>query len=297
MSAAFSLPELLQLSKEEQYNRLTSANEHLETLTAAQRFEWARENLGGELAVSSSFGIQSAVMLHLGTRCQADMKVILTDTGYLFPETYRFIDDLERQLKFDLRVYRAEECAAWQEARFGKLWQQGIEGIEKYNKINKVEPMLRALKDLNVTTWFAGLRRGQASSRNKLPILGIQNGVFKFLPIADWTDDDVDAYLKENSLPYHPLKAEGYVSVGDVHTTQKWKPGMDKEKTRFFGLKRECGLHEGSYVPPSSDDKASPASPAQPGDKDVTYVGGRCRVPSEFLPFRVNWQMKGAPVA
>lgn len=95
--------------------------------------------------------------------------MILTDTGYLFPETYQFIDELTDKLKLNLQVYRAKESAAWQEARYGKLWEQGVEGIEKYNDINKVEPMNRALKELNAQTWFAGLRREQSGSRAHLP--------------------------------------------------------------------------------------------------------------------------------
>lgn len=78
--------------------------------------------------------------------------MILTDTGYLFPETYQFIDELTDTLKLNLQVYRAKESAARQEARYGKLWEQGVEGIEKYNDINKVEPMNRALQELNAQT-------------------------------------------------------------------------------------------------------------------------------------------------
>ncbi|STW27594.1 phosphoadenylyl-sulfate reductase [Klebsiella michiganensis] len=77
----------------------------------------------------------------------------------------------------NLKVYRAKESAAWQEARYGKLWEQGVEGIEKYNDINKVEPMNRALEELNAQTWFAGLRREQSGSRAHLPVLAIQRGV------------------------------------------------------------------------------------------------------------------------
>lgn len=90
--------------------------------------------------------------LHLVNQIHPDIPVILTDTGYLFPETYRFIDELTDKLKLNLKVYRATESAARQEARYGKLWEQGVEGIEKYNDINKVEPMNRALKELNAQT-------------------------------------------------------------------------------------------------------------------------------------------------
>ncbi|NKQ99589.1 phosphoadenylyl-sulfate reductase, partial len=107
-----------------------------------------------------------------------------------------------------------------------------------------VEPLRRALDELNIGTWFSGLRREQSQSRASLPILSVQNGAFKFLPVIDWTNKEVLYYLKDNDLPYHPLWEQGYLSVGDTHTTQKWQPGMNEEQTRFFGLKRECGLHE-----------------------------------------------------
>ncbi|MCG9584278.1 phosphoadenylyl-sulfate reductase [Vibrio tubiashii] len=238
------LAKLLSLTKTEQILQLGKINAELEQLTAQQRVAWALENLEGQFAVSSSFGIQAAVMLHLVTEQKPDIPVILTDTGYLFPETYRFIDQLSEQLTLNLKVYRAKESANWQEARYGKLWEQGIEGIEKYNKLNKVEPMRRALDELEVGTWFSGLRREQSKSRASLPILSIQNGVFKFLPVIDWTNKDVHYYLEQNGLSYHPLRDEGYLSVGDTHTSKKWEPGMSEEETRFFGLKRECGLHE-----------------------------------------------------
>ena len=238
------LTELLTLTKTEQILRLAQINVELEQLSAQERVKWALENLEGEFAVSSSFGIQAAVMLHLVTQQKPDIPIILTDTGYLFAETYHFIDQLKAQLNLNLKVYRAIESAHWQEARYGKLWEQGIEGIEKYNKINKVEPMRRALREQNVGTWFSGLRREQSKSRAGLPILSIQNGVFKFLPVIDWTNKDVHYYLEEHGLSYHPLWEQGYLSVGDTHTTKKWEPGMSEEETRFFGLKRECGLHE-----------------------------------------------------
>ncbi|ACT14379.1 MULTISPECIES: phosphoadenylyl-sulfate reductase [Pectobacterium] len=243
--AEFNLEALNALPKAEQAAALAVVNGQLEQLSAQERVSWALENLPGDYVLSSSFGIQAAVSLHLVTQQRPDIPVILTDTGYLFPETYQFIDALTEQLKLNLQVYRATESAAWQEARYGKLWEQGVEGIERYNLLNKVEPMNRALSELKAKTWFAGLRREQSGSRGDLPVLAIQRGVFKFLPIIDWDNRTVYQYLKENGLSYHPLWDQGYLSVGDTHTTRKWEPGMSEEETRFFGLKRECGLHEG----------------------------------------------------
>ncbi|EEP92903.1 Phosphoadenosine phosphosulfate reductase [Yersinia kristensenii ATCC 33638] len=232
------------MPKAEQAAALALVNGQLEHLTAQERVSWALENLPGEFVLSSSFGIQAAVCLHLVTLQRPDIPVILTDTGYLFPETYQFIDALTEKLQLNLQVFRAQQSPAWQEARYGKLWEQGVEGIERYNDLNKVEPMNRALETLGAQTWFAGLRREQSGSRAKLPVLAIARGVFKLLPIIDWDNRQVYQYLTQNGLSYHPLWEQGYLSVGDTHTTRKWEPGMSEEETRFFGLKRECGLHE-----------------------------------------------------
>lgn len=240
----FQLASLKQLPVEEQTHALSEINQQLDQLSAIERVTWALEHLPKAYVLSSSFGIQAAVCLHLITRQYPDIPVVLTDTGYLFPETYQFIDTLTEQLQLNLKVYRAEISSSWQEARYGKLWLEGIDGIERYNQINKVEPMERALKTLQAQTWFTGLRRQQAKSREHLPVLSIAKGIFKFLPIVDWDNKQVYQYLKENDLPYHPLWEQGYLSVGDTHTTRKWEEGMSEEETRFFGLKRECGLHE-----------------------------------------------------
>jgi phosphoadenosine phosphosulfate reductase len=218
-------------------------NQQLAQQNAEQRVAWALENLPGEFLLSSSFGIQAAVMLHLVTQQKPDIPVLLLDTGYLFPETYRFIDELTERLNLNLKVYQAQQSAAWQEARFGKLWEQGVDGIKRYNDINKVEPMKRALDELQANTWFSGLRRQQASSRQDKQVLEVSRGATKVYPIIDWTNKDVHYYLKDHGLPYHPLWDQGYVSVGDYHTSQPLKPGMTEEETRFFGLTRECGLH------------------------------------------------------
>ncbi len=222
---------------------LHAANRRLESLSAEDRVHWALEHLPEQHVLSSSFGTQSAVMLHLVSRLRPDIPVILVDTGYLFPETYRLVDELTDRLGLNLQVFRPALSPAWQEARLGRLWEQGPEGIDRYNRLNKVEPMERALRELGAGTWFAGLRRQQASSRAELPVLRLQDGRLKVHPIVDWQNLDVHRYLRRHDLPDHPLRDQGYVSIGDVHTTAPLLPGMLEEETRFFGLKRECGLH------------------------------------------------------
>lgn len=221
-----------------------AASTRLAPLAAAQRIEWALEYLPGSHVLSSSFGAQAAVSLHLATRIDPDIPVILIDTGYLFPETYRFVDELVERLSLRLHVYRPALSAAWQEARYGRRWEQGASGIDEYNRQNKVEPMERALAELGAGTWIAGLRRQQSDSRGSLPVVSGDGERWKLHPIIDWTDRDIHRYLSRHRLPYHPLWEQGYVSIGDTHTTRPLHEVEDVAGTRFFGLKRECGLHE-----------------------------------------------------
>jgi len=223
-----------------------AANGWLAGVPAEERIGWAAQQFGDALVLSSSFGAQAAVMLSLATRVIPTIPVILIDTGYLFPETYRFADELTARLKLNLRIYRPELSPAWIEARHGRLWEQGIAGLEAYNRMAKVEPMRRALRETGARGWLAGLRRAQASTREGLKIVERQNGRVKICPIVDWTDRDVHLYLKKHDLPYHPLWHQGYVSIGDVHTSRPLTADLTPEQTRFFGLKRECGLHETS---------------------------------------------------
>ena len=221
-----------------------AADRRLSGASPSERIAWAYKEYGNSLVLSTSFGAQAAVMLHLATQVVPDIPVVFVDTGYLFPETYRFADELTSKLKLNLKVYRAAESPAWIEARHGKLWEQGAEGLARYNQIVKVAPMQRALAELGARAWLAGLRRVQSSTRGHLNVVSEQDGRMKVLPIVEWTDRDVFAYLTKHGLPYHPLWEKGYVSIGDVHTTLPLTGEMTPEDTRFFGLKRECGLHD-----------------------------------------------------
>ena len=223
---------------------LEAANAVLASLDARSRVRWALQELPGQHVLSSSFGAQAAVLLHLATREQPDMPVVLVDTGYLFPETYRFIDELATRLKLNLSVYQPKLSPAWLEARHGRLWENGVQDIERYNRIHKVEPMQRALAELGAGTWIAGLRREQSSTREGISPLELRGGRYKLHPLFDWTRRDVGMYLNRHGLPHHPLWEQGYVSIGDWHTTRPLHEAQSEEATRFFGLKRECGLHE-----------------------------------------------------
>jgi phosphoadenosine phosphosulfate reductase len=214
-----------------------------ETLSAEQLVAWAHGTFGDGLALSSSFGADAALMLHLVTKIAPAVKVIFIDTGYLFPETYRFAEELKERFKLNLFVYAPKLTSARQEALYGQLWDQGDVGVRRYLQMNKVEPMQRALDELKVTAWLAGLRSTQTEHRKRLGRIVEQDGRTKVHPILDWDRERVEAYFEEHDLPRHPLYLEGYRSIGDTHSTIPVGPGDDERAGRFLGAKKECGLH------------------------------------------------------
>ncbi len=222
-------------------NRL---NQKMVERDASDRIAYSLAHFPGQFALTSSFGAQSAVCLHLATELLPNIPVIVIDTGYLFPETYQFIDQLTKRLNLNLKVIQNPTSTAWFEARHGQLWNQGIEGIERYNALRKTQPLEQALRDLNIQTWFSGIRRNQSDHRAQKHFIEIKNNRHKIHPILDWSDRDVYHYLKKHQLPYHPLWEQGYLSIGDTHSTQSIHQVDQIEQLRFFGLKRECGIHE-----------------------------------------------------
>ena len=109
---------------------LRETNARLERGSASERLAWASGQFGVGLVLSSSFGAQAAVMLHLATQVRPDIPVIFVDTGYLFPETYEFAESLAKRLEVNLKVYRSKRSPAWQESIDGKRWEEGVKGIE-----------------------------------------------------------------------------------------------------------------------------------------------------------------------
>lgn len=215
----------------------------LAALKAGDRLELLAARFGDRLAASTSFGLQSAVMLDLLARHAPRVPVVFIDTGYLFPETYRYAAELVERFGTDLRIYQPRMSAARMEALHGRLWEGGGESLEQYGLITKVEPMNRALTELGAEVWISGVRRSQSSTRADRAFAERQKRTLKVYPILDWADAQVSAYMHDRGLPPHPLAAMGYVTMGDWHSTSPAAPGGDAESTRFNGEKYECGLH------------------------------------------------------
>lgn len=224
---------------------LVNIQTELEHASAEAIVAWADQTFDQGLVMSTSFGIQAAVMLHLVTRIIPQIPVIWVDTGYLPAETYQFAEALTKKLQLNLKVYQSPLSPARMEALYGKLWQQkDLEALNRYDQIRKVEPMQRALKELGAIAWLTGLRRDQTRHRQTLKPVELQGNQYKVLPILDWNAKTIYEYLTAYDLPYHPFFDQGYVSVGDWHSSRPLMAGdQDERDTRFHGMKQECGLH------------------------------------------------------
>ncbi|MEB3313078.1 MAG: phosphoadenylyl-sulfate reductase [Cyanobacteriota bacterium] len=234
---------------------LATVNRQWEEGDALSFVTWGWETFGAGLVLSTSFGIQSAVMLHLVTQVVPQIPVIWVDTGYLPAETYRFAEDLSQRLQLNLQVYQSPLSPARLEALYGRLWEQAeVAALNRYDQIRKVEPMQRALRELGATAWLTGLRADQTDHRRSLQRVGLQDGYYKLLPILKWNSREIYQYLVAHDLPYHPLFEQGYVSVGDWHSSRPLTATDSHDRdTRFQGLKQECGLH----LPQSPEEAAS----------------------------------------
>jgi len=224
---------------------LGCVNRRLADARADDIVAWAARQFGEGLVLSTSFGIQSAVMLHLVSRAAPHVPVVWVDTGYLPPETYRYADELTRRLDLNLHVFQSPVSPARMEAIHGRLWEsEDDDAYERYDQLRKVEPMQRALQELGATAWLSGVRAQQTEHRAGLPIVGRQGGRYKVSPILSWSAKDVFDYMKAHHLPQHPLFEQGYATVGDWHSSRPVAADDEDERdTRFQGRRQECGIH------------------------------------------------------
>lgn len=228
-------------------SRLAAYDREIEQSTLEARFDWANRHAGRSAALTTSFGIQSAVMLHLWKSHCPESPIIFIDSGFLFPETYAYAETLKDLLGLEILTYRPLLKPHQIVSEFGKLWEQGSEGIEKYSYLTKIEPLQRAFTELQITLWLSGIRREQSSERSRLLFIVEHAGVMKMHPILDKDTSFINRYMTTFGLPEHPLKAQGYATVGDYHSSVPLSEGQHEEQTRFNGIKRECGLHDKTW--------------------------------------------------
>ena len=206
--------------------------------------------LAGRIALVSSFGAESAVLLHLVSEIDRSVPLIFTNTQKMFGETLAYRDALSEQLGFtDLRVYRPDPALLAKKDATGLRWSYDPDGC---CEIRKVEPLARALTGFDA--WISGRKGFQAATRTALPRFELDEtdgfGRLKINPLASWTKPDLDAYFTTHKLPPHPLVEQGYLSIGCQPCTSKVQPGEDPRAGRWRGWdKMECGIHVSDLKP------------------------------------------------
>ncbi len=200
-----------------------------------------RHDMLGSAAVVSSFGAESAVLLHLIAQIDPAVPVLFLDTGKHFPETLAYRDRLAALLGLsDLRSITPDPAQIAARDVAGERWSYDPDGC---CDIRKVQPLGRALAGFDAQ--FTGRKAFQAATRAALPRFEIDDGRLKVNPLADWTKADIDGYMAAHNLPAHPLVAAGYLSIGCAPCTAAVAPGADPRSGRWQGFdKVECGIHQ-----------------------------------------------------
>jgi phosphoadenosine phosphosulfate reductase len=201
----------------------------------------ALETYGDKLALVSSFGAESAVLLHMAAQLDPDIPVLFLDTGMLFGQTLDYRKQLAAQLGLtgvrDLRPQYTDLAIHDPNAN---LWKTDTDAC---CEIRKVLPLDRALGEFDA--WITGRKRFHGGDRLRLPVVERgKDGKVKFNPLANWAKSDLDAYVLEHDLPAHPLVAQGFPSIGCWPCTKAVEAGGDVRAGRWAGSdKSECGIH------------------------------------------------------
>lgn len=220
---------------------LDAINSGFESQSPEEILKWSWDTFGMFAVSSSAFQPQSIALLHMISRVCPEMPIIFTDTGYHFPETLTYRDEISHTLKLNVQtVYSDPETQKRIEHSADPLY---LRNPDLCCRIHKVEPMAKAL--VGKKAWVTGVRREQTKQRSQISIVEIRSdGLFKISPMANWTKRDIWTYINQNDLPIHPLFFQGYASIGCAPCTRPITFGQDERDGRWVGTdKTECGLH------------------------------------------------------
>ena len=211
---------------------LARVSAELESKPATAVVDWAWNTYGDALVLAASF--QDCVLIDVAMQVAPEIEVVFLDTQYHFGETLEYVEQVRARYDLNLRVMQPL-------VEPDDLWQTDI---DECCAMRKVEPLARALE--GKSAWMTGLRRSETPSRSKSPIVGLDvaRGIVKVNPLATWNDLDIDGYSRDRGLPEHPLKSQGYPSIGCWPCTRPVEVGDDPRSGRWAATgKTECGLH------------------------------------------------------
>jgi phosphoadenosine phosphosulfate reductase len=225
-------------------------SEEMESSSAEKVLIWALNSFAPRIALASSFGAEDVVLIHLMCAISRENTRIFTlDTGRLNQETYDVMDELRKRYNVNIDVYFPESSTVEKlvTEKGMNLMYNSIEDRKMCCNIRKVEPLKRAL--IGLSCWITGMRREQASTRNnisKVEIDTAHGNIVKINPLADWREEQVWKFVKDNNIPYNKLHDMGYPSIGCAPCTRAVKPGEDPRSGRWWwelSANKECGLH------------------------------------------------------
>jgi phosphoadenosine phosphosulfate reductase len=227
---------------------IESLNPLFERSDPEQVVKWAAAQFGRDLVMSSSFGAESALMIHLATRVVPDIRIVMVDTGYLFPETHLFMEQLRHRFDLNVWVFRTRNDPIAYLHKAGEENPEWRKDVDACCAANKNEPFDRAMAQLRPKAWLRGIRRNQSETRRGVPFVewSRRYDCYAISPLLNWTGREIHKYMKAHDLPYHPLYEIGYASIGcnPLSCTRPITAGEDPRAGRWTDAgKVECGIN------------------------------------------------------
>ena len=227
---------------------LATLNTMFERQSPADIVKWSAAQFGQDLVMTSSFGAESALLIHMAVEQLPDVRIVFINTGYLFPETHAFMESLRHRFKLNVWTYRTRnDPISWLRTagEENPTWRKDVDAC---CAANKNEPMERAMAQLRPKAWLRGIRRQQAESRKNASFVewSARYKCHAISPLLNWTSREIHAYMKQHDLPYHPLYEKGYASIGcnPLSCTRPIQIGEDPRAGRWADSgKLECGIN------------------------------------------------------
>lgn len=220
---------------------IDALNARFESESAERILRWAWDTFAPDMAASSSFQSQSVPLLHIISRVCPELPILFVDTGYHFPQTLAFRDELRERYNLNIVAIQPTVTKSETLQQYGEALYRHDPDLCCY--INKVSPMQWGISWAQA--WVSGVRRDQTAKRKSMRIFELQSdGLLRVHPMLNWTSDDIEVYRKAHNLPLHPLHSLGYVSIGCAPCTRPAFFGEDARSGRWADSdKTECGLH------------------------------------------------------
>jgi phosphoadenosine phosphosulfate reductase len=227
---------------------LAAVNQMMAGSNAARIIEWTIAQFGDDVVMSSSFGADSVVLLDMVQRVKPGIKIVFVNTGFLFPETHAYMEQLRLKLNLNVWIYRTRNDPLTYLRTAGEENPSWRKDIDACCAANKNEPFERAMKELSPKAWLRGIRRDQAKTRADTQFVewSQRYQCHAVSPLLNWTSRDFHEYVKKHDLPRHPLWEKGYVSIGcnPLSCTRPVGEGEDPRAGRWAGQdKIECGIN------------------------------------------------------